>query len=255
MRIAADAFDEIEISGGRAALIELCVVPASRGLQQGWQPLEGFTYPLCLPVAHADYPCGGKPATSAAAETMALSRISYGVPGPWAGLAGFGALHDRLQRLVAGGPPPAGLPMHARFEKVAGSPAPPAGAGGAIAQQRQRPLDLLLLGSLQPPVAQMLGLYWVDKSALPGVAYDYLLLADHDGSLGGDPAKALAWMSGGADFSVVDGVAIFGKTVAQAPPARPSCRRAAARWSTPPTTPASPSSVGWPTTCSRPGLQ
>jgi hypothetical protein len=233
VQIAADAFDEIEISRAFASLIDLCVVPAGAGLAQGWQALDGFPYPLCLPVGHADYPCAGKPASAAAAETTALSRIAYGVPAAWGG-APFGLLHARLQRLVVGGPPPGGLPMHARFEKVAGTPAPPPGAGGSIAQQRQRPLDLLLLGSLQPPVAQMLGLYWLDKSALPGAAYDYLLLADHDGRLGGAVAKALAWMSAGPDFSVVDGVAIFGKTLAPvAPLAAPGGARA---WSLPGTT-------------------
>jgi hypothetical protein len=51
----------------------------------------------------------------------------------------------------------------------------------------------------------MVGLYFVDRSGDPGVAYDYLLLADHDGSLGGSAASALSWLSSVADFSVVDG--------------------------------------------------
>ncbi|WP_293116816.1 hypothetical protein [Okeania sp. SIO1I7] len=33
----------------------------------------------------------------------------------------------------------------------------------------QRSLDLVLLASLHPAVAQMLGLYWVDQTAEPGV--------------------------------------------------------------------------------------
>ena len=81
IQLAADGIDEIEIDSGDAALVDLCVVPVSQGLGQGWAPLKGFDYPLCLPVAHADYPCPGKPATDTAAETMALNRISYGAPG------------------------------------------------------------------------------------------------------------------------------------------------------------------------------
>ena len=108
--------------------------------------------------------------------------------------------------------------MNARFEPIAGTPAPPPEVGGSITQQRQRPLDLLLLGSLQPPVAQMLGLYWLDKSAVPGTAYDYLLIADHDGSLGGKVTSALAWINAVFDFTVVDGVVIFNKVVAPAVP-------------------------------------
>src|SRR5690606_21158282 len=184
--LTADAIDRIDIGPGEAALIDLCVTSVRAGARTGgWDRLEGFEYPLCLPVAHGDYPCPSAPGSHAGAEALALGRVTYGAPAAWSG-ASFDSVHERLERLVDGGPPPAGESMYDRSEPVAGSPPPPPEVGGAITQQRQRPLELLLLGSLHPAVAQMLGLYWWDKTAVPGVSYDYLLVADHDGSLGGD---------------------------------------------------------------------
>lgn len=219
VELAADAIDEVVISGGDAALIDLCVVPVKQGLASGWETLKGFVYPLCLPVNQIDYPCPRKPATNAAAETMGVGRISYGSRPPWRG-ARFTSLHDRMKALVVGGLPPVGPPMNSRFERVTGTPAPP-GLGDSVTQQRQRPLDLLLMGSLHPAIAQILGLYWYDKTAILGTAYDYLLLADHDGSLGGDAERALLWIRTVLDFSVVDGVVISGKTVLPATPLTP----------------------------------
>ena len=128
------------------------------------------------------YPCPTAPASFAAAETLGLSRVRYGPPAAWAGPP-FADLHDRLQALVTGGPPPGGAAMADRFESIVGSPPPPPEAGGAIIAPTQRPLDLVLLASLNAAVAEILGLAWLDATAQPGVRYDYILLADHDGSL------------------------------------------------------------------------
>ena len=48
----------------------------------------------------------------------------------------------------------------------------------------QSPLELALLGSVDPAIAQALGLYWIDEDADPDTSYDYLLLADHTGRVG-----------------------------------------------------------------------
>jgi hypothetical protein len=211
----ADAIDRVEVGGGAdAALVELCVTPVRQGLAEGWDKVDGFTYPLPLPVAQGDYPCPGAPGSPNDAETTALDRVVYGSSGNWAGKP-FDALHQQLERLVQDGPPPAGTPMSERSADVAGSPA---GAGPAVAQARQRPLDLVLMGSLQPAIAQMLGLYWWDGAVQPGEAYDYLLLADHDDSLGGDAASALSWLGTVADFTNVDGYICFGLTAGPANP-------------------------------------
>jgi hypothetical protein len=59
---------------------------------------------------------------------------------------------------------------------------------------RQYSQDLVLLSALHPAMAQIAGLYWVDRKAQPGVAYDYLLVADHDGHGELDPAKMLSFL-------------------------------------------------------------
>ncbi len=217
--LRADAFDEVVVGSGDAALIDICVANVRTALGRGWEPVADFEYPLCLPVAHTDYPCPGAPASAASAKARALGRVRYGPPGDWAG-APFAQVRDRLDRLVVGGPPSAGGdPMHIRFDAVAGSPAPPAPPGGEIRHEKQRPLDMLLVASLHPPIAEMLGLAWLDKSAAPGVHYDYLLVADHDNSLGGNAASALSWLATAADFTGgVDGFISFDNVVAPATP-------------------------------------
>ena len=211
-----DAITAIELSGGTAALIDLCVVPVGAGVSDGWQPIPGFTYPLRLPVAHPDYPPAPPLPNLAAARASALARVSYGPTTPWLG-QGFSQLHGVLRQLVDDGPPPGGEAMVDRSVDVAGTPPPPEETGGQVVQLRQAPLDLVLLGSLHPAVAQMLGLYWLDAAVAPGQAFDYLLLADHDGSLGGTAASALAWMVT-PDWDVVDGFVAFNKRLAPAPP-------------------------------------
>lgn len=216
--LAADGFDAVELDGHPdAALIDLCVEDTRSGIGGGWEEIKGFQYPLCLPVAHADYPCAGAPTTEPDAEALALDRITYGQAATWAG-SPFASLHDRLERLVVGGPPPGGQAMADRHDAVTGSPAPPASTGGAVVQDQQRPLDLVLLASLQPACAQMIGLAFCDETAAPGEHYDYLLLADHDNSLGGSASDALDWIATVADFSVVDGFIACDKVVTAAVP-------------------------------------
>ena len=48
----------------------------------------------------------------------------------------------------------------------------------------QYPLETVLLGALDPALAQVLGLYWIDASAEIGASYDYLVVADYDGRVG-----------------------------------------------------------------------
>src|SRR5260370_33866601 len=64
------------------------------------------------------------------------------------------------------------------------------GTGTIIPRLPQyHPLDAVLLASLQPAIAQMAGLYWVDQKAAANTAYDYLIVADPNGSAGLDPGK------------------------------------------------------------------
>jgi hypothetical protein len=178
--LAADTMTSVEIEGGPALLIDLCIVePGSAG--GNWNAL--LPQPLCLPVEHAAYPCPGKPATLAQAESMALGRIQYGHAADWSGQP-FADLNHVLTHLVALGP--TGPPMAECTMSYPAVPAP-----GAPAMPFTSPLDVLLVGSLHPAVAMMLGLYFVDSATPPGLPYDYMVVADHGGRFHGNPAEVL----------------------------------------------------------------
>jgi hypothetical protein len=81
---------------------------------------------------------------------------------------------------------------------------------------RFRPLDIVLLAALDPAVAQMVGLYWVDQTADPNEDYDYLILADDNG-LGGDPIRVLdAWVQ--SHYTNADGFIAYNLRAASAQP-------------------------------------
>ncbi len=213
----------VQINLGNAALVDLCVWPSEQGVTFGWSEVPGLTYPLCLPVAHPDYPCPGRPADLSAAKALALSRVTYPAPVGWD--QGFPELHGELQALVQGGPA-AGAMAGRTHPALPGQPLSPATQANVPSLPDLHPLELVLLASLQPAVAQMLGLYFVDTTAAPGVAYDYLLLADPTGVLGGNAASALAWLAA-PDPAQVDAVLVTGHSVqTRAPIAPPAAGKA-----------------------------
>ena len=57
----------------------------------------------------------------------------------------------------------------------------------------QRQLDLTLLYAMHPAYAQILGLYHVDETTVPGTAYDYLLLADYGAKFADSAAARLRY--------------------------------------------------------------
>jgi hypothetical protein len=81
----------------------------------------------------------------------------------------------------------------------------------------QYPLDLVLLGTVQPAIAQMVGLYWADQTAGPGVAYDYLILADYEGVFQGNDPSLLQQIG----FDRLEGYIVFNKRMAPAPKLAP----------------------------------
>ncbi len=83
---------------------------------------------------------------------------------------------------------------------------------------RQHPQDLVLIGTLEPAIAQMLGLYWVDEKADPGSAFDYLILADHDGLFDGLEPREILDLLRQTGFNDLDGYIVFNKRAAPAPP-------------------------------------
>jgi hypothetical protein len=101
---------------------------------------------------------------------MALGRIVYGAPDQGA-VETFGELQEELQKLVGGGPV-AGSMANRVTENVGGVSEPPEPGDRLPEMPLESPLDMVLLGALHPAFAQMVGLYWVDRTAVPNVAYD-----------------------------------------------------------------------------------
>ena len=67
--------------------------------------------------------------------------------------------------------------------------------GGAPSRMpKQYPLDLILSGTLHPAIAQMLGLYWIDDKAEPGIEYEYVIVGDRTGIFCGNGEIALAYI-------------------------------------------------------------
>ena len=88
-----------------------------------------------------------------------------------------------------------------------------------------KPMDFIELASLIPSYAQVLGLYWIDSSAVRGGLYDYIVLADHNNRFSRQAANALNWLNGSPDFSTgdVDGYVVLGvKHFGSAPLPAPS---------------------------------
>jgi len=209
----------IELKSGPAVLLDICYWPVLQDAGEGWEEVKGFPYPMCLPVAHEDYSCPGAPATQKEAENVAIDRIVYGEQDTWRGDS-FNQLHQQLIALVEGGPPPIGKQMAERSLQVKFTSRQGGLTASLPSSISMRPLDLVLLETLNPAVAQMVGLYWVDKTAKPGVAYDYIILADHKNIFDSDFKATLNWLKAG-DFKDVDGYIIFNKILEPAPPLPP----------------------------------
>jgi hypothetical protein len=207
--IESDAITAIEISPCAGSLIDLCYVPVAQDATQGWQKLSatvlapGVTYPIGLPVLQADYPC-----SVPNPQSLLTQRLRYALPPEWTS-ATFAELHDQLVELVKGGP--SATPMDDRIFD-----APPAVSNPPDPNPPKLStfyiLDLLLLGSLYPALAQLLGMYWVDQTAVPDVAYDYLIVADHTGvgQLNVDTVLATIQSSG---FAQLDGYILFNQSL------------------------------------------
>ncbi|MBM4344650.1 MAG: hypothetical protein FJ100_14895 [Deltaproteobacteria bacterium] len=75
-----------------------------------------------------------------------------------------------------------------------------AGDGLQLAIAAPHPADadalrLILLRTIEPAYAQLLGLYWVDTAVQPGQLWDYALLADRQAAFAGSVKAALAWLN------------------------------------------------------------
>ena len=209
--LEADAITAVEIGGGAAALVDLCYAPVAADATKGWERLSDLTYPLGLPVTQPDYPC-----SVAAPQTLLAQRVRYPWPPGWNASA-FNELHDQLKELVRGGPLTA--PM---ADRIFAAPQAQAGPQDPTPPQLSKfyVLDMVLLGALHPALAQTVGLYWVDRTAKRGAAYDYLVVADRTGVGQRDPAQVLSIIQS-SGFTQLDGYIVFNKRVAAEPPLQP----------------------------------
>lgn len=201
--IHADAITAVELGSCAGSLVDVCCVPRDQGATQGWELLKDFSYPMGLPVSQPDYPC-----SVADPQSLVTDRVLYQLPADWNGST-FTELHDQLVDLVTGGPNT--TPMDDRIFN-----APPAVSNPPDPNPPKLStfhiLDMLLLGSLHPALAQLLGLYWVDQTAAQNEAYDYLIVADHTGVGQRDAATVLATIQS-SGFSQLDGYIIFNQSL------------------------------------------
>ncbi len=207
----------IQISGGPAALVDVCIEPAFADPRNGWELVPWCSYPLSLPVTHSNYPCRRGNVPLAVDEQEALSRIWYGPQENWAGLP-FADLHGALMALVEHGPQ--GPKMAKLTDSVVGVPIKPgSSAAKPPIMREQYPLSLVQYACLHPAIAQMVGLYWVDQQVQPRVSYDYLIVADYNGNGGLNPQRILAMIQMG--FADLEAFIISNVSQDAAPPLEP----------------------------------
>ena len=177
--LAADRMTGLRLIGQGFSLLSLCWRDVHDQATQGWEALKSAPQPVHLPVRDPDYPAALAAPDLPQSEAEALALVRYGNPADWAG-SPFADLHGQCAALVVGGP--AAGPMAAASRAVLAVPpvAPPAGLKVA-GLQSLHPLDMVTLGALHPPLAQMIGLYFVDETADPASTYDYMVVADHAG--------------------------------------------------------------------------
>lgn len=208
--LEADAITSLRISSEAASLVELCFIPVAQTAVRGWKPLDHFQMPGCLPVRHPNYPANSAATDVAASRSMALGRITYGDTAPWD--TPFDELHDSLLQLVRQGP--AGPAM--ADTTLPPTPASPPDPGPFSPQLAAlHPLDLVLMGALNRAFAEIVGLAFVDETALPNTRYDYLIVASHSG-IGAASANTILNEIASNNFDHVDAWIVFNKTTAPA---------------------------------------
>lgn len=220
VEIAADQMTGVRVSGGNAAILQLCWSDLADGATRGWSRVPKCPEPLTLPVRHPDYPAWQGAVDVGVAETKALGRVRYGPSSDWQGQP-FKELHEQCEALVMGGP--GAPPMSDASRATAALPAfppPPAGMK-APTLPNIHPLDMVMLGAVHPPFAEMLGLAWVDETVAPGQHFDYLIVADHNGVSGGDSGKLLNFIVADGFVGGVDGWIVFDQSIELRPPLDP----------------------------------
>jgi hypothetical protein len=220
-----DRITSVRVSTGNGVLIQLCYHPVSMGATKNWQPVASCPQPITLPLKHPDYPANLGSIDPDADWNDLQTRVIYGslTDDP---LESFRSIHEQLQALVVNGPPgpPESAMAHpARvYQQLAGTDTSSPGEQSPTIPQLH-PLDLVVLGSIHPAVAQLLGLYWADTTATPAAVYDYLIVADYTGVARGDVENMLAHIVG-EGFSGIDAWIVFNTSMVPGPPLNPPQR-------------------------------
>jgi hypothetical protein len=216
VELHADRMTGLRIGGGEAMLTDLCWSEVGADAVKGWEPVPNCPQPLALPVRHPDYPAWAGPVDLPTAEAEGLARVFYGPAADWAG-GPFSELHDMATALVQGGPAAGAMNAPSRAS-------PPIAGAGAPGEPKTpnlpslHPLDLIMLGAVHRPIAELLGLSWTDQKAQPGERWDYLVVADHAGVSGGDPFRLLKHLANAGFDAGTDGWIVFGQEVAPRAP-------------------------------------
>lgn len=194
-----DAIDEVIVSSGPARLVDVCAFAVNDSLGQGWAPVPNFPQPMALPVKSPNYPISSGAPDVNGSQAVALGRISYAFPvtpgsptldlSEWSAV--FPQIHDMLVAIVQNGP--AGPPgITDSIQTVTADPDPADPNDFRPTWTNQSSLGVLLNGTINPAMAQMLGLYWVDDTTSEGQSYDYLLVADYNNAGNGNVNTILA---------------------------------------------------------------
>jgi len=215
LELHADRMTGLRVGGGEAVLTDICWSEVAADAAKGWEPVPRCPQPLALPVRHPDYPAWTGPVDLPTAEAEALGRVFYGPAADWAG-GPFAELHDMATALVQGGPAAGAM-------DASGRASPPIAGAGAPGEPKTpslpslHPLDLIMLGAVHRPIAELLGLSWTDQEARPGERWDYLVVADHAGVSSGDPFSLLKHLAANGFDAGTDGWIVFGQEVAPRP--------------------------------------
>jgi len=174
LSLASDAIDAVTLEAGRQwRLRRLRHVPVGPDETAGWRQLAA----ICLPLTGPAYPCHAGPENPTLDWQAAVGRIGPAGGGyetvvdRYVGAQASSGEWQRLHEILRGlwNPPiPASLPIP--FTAEPEDPLDDEAPGGALT-----PVDLLLVASVDPWVARVLGLAWLDATAAAGQRYDYKL--------------------------------------------------------------------------------
>lgn len=190
LTLNADAIDTVVVSGCAGVLMTVRHGDlAEDESERGWKPIAS---PFCLPVEHSPaYPCNPPDAEPRALAKSRLPDPAHHPPGapdldelvdrllgP-----GFDELHEALLRMLTRAPV---QPPHLQVEPLSSDDP------GDATIYRLQALHHVLLGSVDPYFARIVGLYHVDRPTQG--RFDYKVEADFAGA----ERPSLCWVTFGA---------------------------------------------------------